>query len=109
MDKKNTRLFYATTSMYYYYHNHVIHLHHMWSQNIFHAEKFEKSFFLAFEVESNIMTYSRKPLSEQQFEKNFHLTVQNSVSCDYIQSQFQLHAKSEKSKKLNEITNRSLS
>ena len=42
------------------------------------ASLLEKSLFLAFEIESNIMICSLKPFSVQ-FVKNFHLGFKNSV------------------------------
>ena len=51
---------------------------HMLSQPLFHTE-LETNLSLAFEIESNIMICSLKPLSVQQFEKKFHLAVQNKL------------------------------
>ena len=54
-------------------------LYQMRPQLLFHTEKLENSLLLAFEIESNIMICSQKPLSVQQFLKSFHLGNQNSV------------------------------
>ena len=54
----------------------------MRTQRLFHTEKLEKSLFLAFGIESDIMICSLKPLSVQkqrQFVNNLHPGVQNSV------------------------------
>ena len=57
-----------------------IDLFHIRSQPLFHAENLEKSLFLVFEIEFDIMIESLKPLSVQQFVKSFHLGIQ----CDMI-------------------------
>ena len=55
-----------------------IDLFQMQTQPLFHTDKLEKSLSLAFEIASNTMICSLKPLSVQQFVKNFHLREQNS-------------------------------
>ena len=64
----------------------------MRSQPLLYVVKIEKSLFLVFEVASNIMICSLKPLSVQQFVENFHLGIQNSVYYDHIRPQPQFHA-----------------
>ena len=64
----------------------------MWSWPPFHTEQLKKSPFLAFEIESNITIYSLKSLSAQQFVKNFHLEVQNSMKYDDLRFQPHFHA-----------------
>ena len=60
-------------------------------QPLFHAEQLEKSLFLTFEVKSNIMIFSLKPLSVQQFVNNFYLGAPISA-YDHMRSQPQFHA-----------------
>ena len=54
----------------------AINLYQILCDLLFHTEKHGKSLFLAFEIESDIMTSSLKPLSVQQFVRIFHLGVQ---------------------------------
>ena len=62
------------------------------SQPLCHTDKRENSFLLMFGIESSIMIYSLKPLSIQQFLKNFYLVAQNSVYYNRMRSQPQFHA-----------------
>ena len=56
-----------------------IDLYHMRSQALFHTGNLEKSLFLEFEIESNMIICSIKPLSVQQYVKNFYFGVPYSV------------------------------
>ena len=47
--------------------------------DVVHTEELEKSLFLAFEIESDVMICSLKPVFVQHFQNNFHLGVHNSV------------------------------
>ena len=61
-------------------------------KNLFHAEKLQRRLLLGFKIQSDITIFSLKLLSVQQFVQNFYLGVQNSVYCDYMQSQPKFHA-----------------
>ena len=74
-----------------------IDLFYMQPQRLFCADKLEKCLFLAFEIQSNLMIWSLKPLSVQKLVKNVHLGVENSVLYNQMRSQPQFHAASEKS------------
>ena len=56
-------------------------------QPLFYAEKLEKSLLLAFKIESNILIFSLKRLSLQQFAKDFYLGAENSVLYDHMRQQ----------------------
>ena len=56
-------------------------------QPVFRTEKPEKSFFLAFEIDFDIVICNLKPLFIRQFAKNFHIGVQNSVQYNDVPSQ----------------------
>ena len=57
-------------------------------QPLFHTEKLEKSLFLAFEIESNIMICGLKPPSVQRFVKNPILAYR--IQCIIITCSFSL-------------------